>query len=277
MTSSPQILAHETVVHRTQPPQEWGLVCHGILGSRRNWRSFARRLVDQHPNIGLVLVDLRNHGDNPPFVGPHTLADCAADLDHLCQHLQLQPTFTIGHSFGGKVVLQHASSFPPSLRTVWVLDSRPDPATDDERANNEVSRVITALRRLPGSFASRTDVVPLLQEMGFSPSLASWMTTNLERGEDRRWTWRFHLDAVEQMISDYFYADLRPVLTAPIPDLTIHVVRAERSDRWPAEILAWFEALPDGSPGRLHVLPDSGHWVHADNPEGLLSLMDDEW
>ena len=26
-------------------------------------------------------------------------------------------------------------------------------------------------------------------------------------------------------------------------------------------------------PAQVHLLPDAGHWVHADNPEGLLKIM----
>ena len=66
------------------------------------------------------------------------------------------------------------------------------------------------------------------------------------------------------------------MLAVPVPDLHIHVVRAENSPRWPAEVLQWLDHLPAGAPGRLHTLPDSGHWVHVDNPDGLLELILEE-
>ena len=114
------VLTHDRFAHGS--PDRWALLCHGILGSRRNWRSFARKLVDRQPDLGVVAVDLRNHGDSPPLDGPHTLASCAADLARLSEQLGIQPAILIGHSFGGKVVLKHAESLPAGLEQVWVLD-----------------------------------------------------------------------------------------------------------------------------------------------------------
>ena len=35
---------------------------HGILGSGSNWRSFAKRLVQDKPGWRALLIDLRKHG-----------------------------------------------------------------------------------------------------------------------------------------------------------------------------------------------------------------------
>jgi pimeloyl-ACP methyl ester carboxylesterase len=208
--------------------------------------------------------------------GPHTLAACADDLRHLADHLGIQPRVLIGHSFGGKVVLARAAALPRGLEQVWVLDSRPEVIPAEEIAASDVHRVIQALRQLPDSFSGRQDVVPLLTEQGFSRMLARWMTTNLRRSPSGQWIWRFRLDGVAEMIADYYTTDLRSVLTTPVPDLSVHVVRAERSPRWPPAILRWFDQLPAGAPGQLHLLEDSDHWVHVDNPDGLLAIFDDE-
>ena len=274
---TPFIPSHDRIVApHAGEPERWAFICHGILGSRRNWRSFARRLTEAHPELGIITLDLRNHGDNAPVDGPHTLADCARDLAALGEHLGIDPAVLIGHSFGGKVVLQRASERPKGLEQVWVLDSRPEPMSAQEVQDSDVRQVISTLKRLPAHFNKRSDLVDILTEQGFSGTLATWMTTNLRRQAGRGYVWRFHLDGVIAMITDYYRRDLRDVLTFPVPDLQVHVVRAEESDRWPASVLRWFDELPAGSPAQLHSLPDSGHWVHVDNPDGLLELMLDE-
>lgn len=61
--------------------------------------------------------------------------------------------------------------------------------------------------------------------------------------------------------------------------MEIAVVRGENSDRWDAEDIEQLESLAnwegDGSEGKVsvHVLPESGHWVHVDNPKGLLEIV----
>ena len=69
------------------------------------------------------------------------------------------------------------------------------------------------------------------------------------------------------------------LLEHPPKDLEIAIVQAESSDRWvPDDVqrlkaLAKRESKPDVGKVSLHVLPNSGHWVHVDNPKGLLEIM----
>ena len=61
--------------------------------------------------------------------------------------------------------------------------------------------------------------------------------------------------------------------------MEIAIVRAENSDRWDPETVQRLESLAarerGGSEGKVavHVLPKSGHWVHVDNPRGLLEIV----
>ena len=52
------------------------------------------------------------------------------------------------------------------------------------------------------------------------------------------------------------------------------VVAGGRSPAWPEEDRQLFEAQADPGRAALRVLPNAGHWVHADDPDGLLAVMD---
>lgn len=69
-------------------------------------------------------------------------------------------------------------------------------------------------------------------------------------------------------------------LLEDVPKSTeIAIVRAEKSDRWNTDVLRQLETLAskqvDESKGKVsvHVLPNAGHWVHVDNPKGLLEIV----
>ena len=74
---------------------------------------------------------------------------------------------------------------------------------------------------------------------GFSLAIAAWMTTNLKRSPEGGLVWRFDLDGVEALIRDYFREDLWSMIEED-HDCEVHLVRAQRSDRWAPEILSLF-------------------------------------
>lgn len=254
-------------------------VLHGVLGSARNWLSFTRRLAPRLPGWRFVLVDLRNHGDSHGLPPPQTLAACADDVAALAAHLQVQPEAVIGHSFGGKVALAYASRpGQGGLRQCWVLDAVPgrtERGPVDDTDPHEVVAVVAALRTLPLPIVSRGALQEALRARGFSESFTGWMTTNLRPLDTGGFTWRFALESIDAMLESYFETDFWPFLSNTPAGLTVRLVRAERSDRWRAADLARLEQVQGSGRVRLSVLANAGHWLHVDNPEGLMDLLVD--
>ena len=253
------------------------LILHGILGSGRNWMSFAKSMVERCPEWRFELVDLRAHGRSPVFTPPHTVGACAGDLKRFVDALtpapgqDAHPSAVIGHSFGGKVALAYGRDFSEGLAQVWVLDSPPSNLASDVE-DSEVVSVIRALRSIPLPLAKRDELIPLLAEHGLSRGIALWMTTNLKR-EGQGLVWRFDLDAVTELIGDYFVQDFWILLERPPSGPTWHILQAERSERWRPEDAERIAQLPAWSPVHHHMLPESGHWVHVDNPTGLEEIL----
>lgn len=253
---------------------KFGIFLHGALGSGSNLRSLAGKLAKLRPDYRFCLVDLRHHGESQGAPAPNTLVACARDLDALIAELGQEPATLVGHSFGGKTALQFAALFPERLRQVWVLDS--NPGAQEPTRDNEVIRVIDAVRRTTTPAAERGQVVAELMGQGLSSGTSNWLATNLQRAPEG-FVWRFQLDAIYELMLDYFRVDLWPVLESQTADSDFHVVVAELSDRWAPENRARLESLSNASRERgtvaLHVVPQAGHWLHVDNPAFLLELM----
>lgn len=186
------------------------VLVHGVLGSRRNMRSFAQQLVEGFPSWQVLLVDLRCHGDSAaaPPGGPHGVQSAAGDVLRLLSALKLFPEMLVGHSFGGKVVMSMAHQFgsgtkrlPRPVR-VWVLDALPGEVRSGEMGGQDrPADLITCLRRTPLPLPSRSALVADLERQGFSSPVAMWASTNLvpHAGDPSRLVWSFDLDGIAEM------------------------------------------------------------------------------
>ena len=243
-------------------------VLHGIFGAGRNWASIARRLVKDRPDWGVRLIDLRQHGASQGFAGPHTLEAAANDLAALARSLGETPAGVLGHSFGGKVAMQYARDHAAGLQQIWIIDSTPEAREPGGTAWG----MLEIVKSLPADFAARQDLVAALSERGVALDTAQWMATNLELSGGR-YRWRFELAAIEELMRSFFEIDLWNVIENPPPEAHLHIVKATQSSVLSPAALERIRAIAAGNDRvHFHELP-GGHWLNADNPEGLNQLL----
>ncbi len=262
-------LAHETVAAEGQAAGPALYVLHGFLGSGRNWASFARRLVDLRSDWRAVLVDLRLHGASQELDGPHSVAAAAGDLVDLVAALSPDgPTAVLGHSFGGKVALAATPRLAPTPVQTWIIDSTPSAGGEGSGAD----RLLARLEASPSSFADREEAVAWIRAGGFDETTARWVATNLERRGDG-WVWRLDADALRELLTDFTATELWEVAESAPSDASIHFVRATRGSILAPDDAERIQRLAaGGEPVALHEL-EGGHWLHTDNPDGLLDLV----
>lgn len=147
-----------------------------------------------------------------------------------------------------------------------------------EESSGEVEKVLETLQSLPKAIPSRKWLVDHLTNLGFSRSLSEWLGTNLKTSGEHE-TWAFDLEGILQMFDSYRKMDYWPLIEHPPKGMEIVIVRAEDSDRWAPHVIEKLESLADQradeTEGKFSyvVLPKSGHWVHVDNPKGLLEIV----
>ncbi|KAG6556915.1 hypothetical protein Mapa_001330 [Marchantia paleacea] len=274
------------------------LFFHGLLGSGRNWRTFAKRLASkaqeqsgaQFPGWRMMLVDLRNHGNSASrgFSPPHDMPSAARDVVELIRTSSCGwPDIVVSHSMGGKVALQfgqnaaagHYGDVTPP-KQLWILDSVPG-KVPIRNSEGEVELVLSTILSLPDPLPSRRWLMNRMLEKGFSKSLSDWLGSNLKgTGSGEEMTWVFNPKEAQEMFNFYRNSDYWPVLDSPSKGMDIHIVRASRSDLWSPESISKLERLSsdtaaDQNSGKVcyHVLQNAGHWLHVDNPEGLAEIL----
>lgn len=163
--------------------------------------------------------------------------------------------------------------YPPNL--TWILDSVPG------TAHGSVDKVISALSSMPQPIESKKYLADYLRQRGIDSSICAWMTTNLKRDQNDSsgFRFKFDLNVVHDILADFprqkFVKILRDVsFDKDQRGSQINIVRAGKNYSWTKPILRELLEIEDNCKGfQTHVLHNSGHWVHVDDLEGLLSLM----
>jgi lipase len=231
---------------------EWGdasappVVClHGVTGHGRRFRRLAEeRLAATHR---VVAVDLRGHGHSgwePPWdVDTHV-----SDLLETADAAGIERAAWLGHSFGGRLVMELAARAPDRVERAVLLDPAVwiPPAASLEQAEGlrpdasfADAEEAKAAKLATGAYFSTPDEI-----------LDEEMRDHLERGEDGRLRARFLPSAV---IAAWSEMSTEPPGYPAVPTL---VVLGERS---------WIEVDVPGRDGLEVVRVPGGHSVLWDD------------
>lgn len=218
------------------------ILIHGIMGSSRNLLTIARMIAQRFPAWSILLPDLRHHGKSGYFDPPNTVQACAQDI----LDLNIQADMLIGHSFGGKVALCLNELAP--VKQVWVWDAEPGLILPEH-----TYKTVQKLKTIALPLSDRQAAGQAILKTGLSPEIAAWMTTNLREVKEGL-VWKFDLDIILELLDSFGNTQIKPRENTDF-------IKAECSPHMVFE-----------SP-RVHVLQNAGHWVHIDNPKGVLDIM----
>ncbi|HRA75909.1 MAG TPA: alpha/beta fold hydrolase [Propionicimonas sp.] len=237
---------------------------HGLFGRGRNWTGIAAALdAEGFPG---VLVDLPNHGRSAwtPGVDYLDLADrLAAEFDErLGSAARL---LLVGHSMGGKVAMLLALRHPELVAGLAVVDIAPSRSAGVD----SFAELFAALHSLDlATLRSRGEADAQLTPLVPDPAVRGFLLQNLRRRP--RWHWQPNLALLEanlDVIGDWPDPGAGPY-RGPVRWLTgAHSPYVGASDEAPMRAL--FPAV------RRVVVPDSGHWVQADQPEAVVAELVD--
>lgn len=235
---------------------------HGLFGRGRNWTQVAKGLA----SLGWtsVLFDLPNHGASPwteHFSYPDTADAVAAEIEARLgpdQGLTL-----VGHSLGGKVAMLTALAHPGLVSALAVIDIAPTRSA-------QVSGFATYFEAMDAlDLATLVNRAQADQELAAripDPAVRGFLLTNLR--PDGGWHWQPNLRLFEAELDTISaWPDPGPV-TYPGP--TSWVV-GERSPYYRPDDLALMRRLFPAV--ETVVVPDAGHWVHADNPSAVVEAL----
>jgi pimeloyl-ACP methyl ester carboxylesterase len=231
---------------------------HGLFGQAANFGTIQKRLA---ANRRVIALDLRNHGDSPHAPSMH-YADMAEDVLETLRAMKALPCPLVGHSMGGKVAMAAALEAPAAVPRLVVADIAPVPYRTGFRAYLDA---MAAIPLLPGLTRGQADAVlaPAIDD----PRIRGFLLQSLVVGQAPRW--RIGLAEIAAALPEIEAWDAAEEARYPGPALFLGGDRSDyiREAYRPA-IRALFPAA------RFATLRDAGHWLHADNPDGFLAVVD---
>jgi esterase len=235
------------------------VILHGLLGSARNWSSFARQLGATRR---VFVLDLRNHGASP-WADEMTYDQMADDVRAFLARQGLPAAAVIGHSMGGKVAMRLALAHGEEVLRLVVVDIAPVAYRRGFHAYVEAMRALDL-----SQISRRSEADALLAEQIDDAGVRGFLLQNLVSGEDGL-AWRVPLDALARNMPELLgFPEPRDAEQYAGPAL---FVTGGRSDyvrpEHHAEILRLF---PNA---QFAAIPDAGHWVHAEAPQPFLEVV----
>ncbi len=106
------------------------IILHGLFGMLDNWKTMAKRLAEHYT---VYIVDQRNHGRSP-HTDEINYPLMAEDLRLFMENNWLYHAHLIGHSMGGKTVMQFALDNPDMTDRLVVIDIAPKAYTSNHDA-----------------------------------------------------------------------------------------------------------------------------------------------
>ena len=235
------------------------LIVHGLFGSSQNWQTFAKMLIQY--NFRVITVDLRNHG-NSFHHDVHNYEEMASDLTSVIEKLGA-PVDIIGHSMGGKSAMLLSCLHPSYVNKLVVLDIAPVKYT-----HSQLDKVLALLNVDLSSFTKRSDVDRMLSRDIPDKRERSFLMLNLDR-KDGALKWKINLNALKRCMPEIMDFPQKS-LKFTKPSL---FVSGSNSSYIKKEYLRHIKNIFPNY--RLEVIRNSGHWIHADNPEDLFFTLRD--
>jgi len=234
------------------------VILHGLFGSLDNWMSLAKKLGE---DFEVFIVDARNHGQSPH--SEEFNYDIMADdvYEFLMQHNIIDPVI-LGHSMGGKTAMQFAMNYPTILSKLIVVDIAPKPYPIHHRTI------------IDGLFSLDFNIIKSRKEAGLQLSksineigIRQFLLKNLHWIEKEQLSWRFNLPIINDQIESIGQG-LQNIRSFEKQTLFI---RGEKSnyilESDYQNIKTTFENC------KIETIKGAGHWVHAENPQALLSIL----
>jgi len=239
-------------------------------------RDYWRPMIEDLAGMRAIVPDFRGHGlselgaglplglfTRAPQASVLTMAQLAADILALLDHLELQQAVFAGCSIGGYVLLELWRQAPERISGLAFVCSKPQPDAEANLAKRAANIAQIEADGVGGLFDGMAETLLGATAQERHPQMAAEVRTHMTL-------------APEAAIAVQTGLAVRPdslptveTITAPV----LAIAGGEDGGITPAEMEV-FNAAPGGC--EFHLLPDAGHFAAYEQPQKVAALLA-EW
>ena len=236
------------------------LVFHGLFGMLDNWGSFGKEMGEFFP---VHLIDLRNHGKS--FHSTEmSHDDLAHDISHYMDFHHIEKANLLGHSLGGKAVMQFAIKYPIKVQKLIVVDISPKAYPPHHQG------ILKALESVDfENLKTRQQVEEVLQQYIPEKAVIQFLTKNLYWTDDKKLAWRFNLKTLSEKYEQF---DSNAIKYGVFSGETLFIAGEKSNYILPQDEFQIKQQFPHAS---IIKIKNAGHWVQAENPKDFNEAVKD--
>lgn len=247
--------------------RKWVFV-HGLMGYGANWRKVIAGLESTEH---VLAFDQRGHGRSQKPATGYSPEDYADDIFKLTEALGWDQFILVGHSMGGRNVLNFASRHPEKITKLVVEDIGP------EADANAADYYETLLGMVPTPFPNREAARDFFQKEFLEKAktrdkpqvLAQFLYANIEDKPDGTADWRFSKQGILSTVVDGRASERwHEVESLKVPTLWIRGAQSRELTRESYERILSSNSMITGVE-----IPNAGHWVHSEQPAAFLQAL----
>ena len=238
------------------------IILHGLFGMLDNWQTFGNNLAEF--SFRVIIIDQRDHGKSP-WTSEFNYNVLANDIIDFAHSLDLDSFFLLGHSMGGKTAMAVAKLRPDLIRKLIIVDVAPK---QYKRGHDEIFEALRALDL--ENTKSRTALYESLKMHLDEEMVIQFLLKNIQRNpETSGFSIKFNVNLLEKyyenIIDDIYIKE--PIFIDTLfcrGDRSKYIVESDEEKI--------YKEFPHA---QIVTIEESGHWVHADQPEKLLDIVVD--
>lgn len=232
------------------------LIFHGLFGQSDNFATLAKQFAEY---FTVHTIDLRNHGRS--FHSDDMSFDAMAEdvLNYMDAH-QIEQAHILGHSLGGRVVIEFAYKHPERIQNLLVADMAPKAYPPHHQG------ILKALNSVNFDIIEkRSEAEEVLKQYIPEVGVRQFLMKNIHLQDDGKYAFRFNL----KVLTDVYESLVGGNLTDGVFEKPTLFLRGDRSNYILDEDFGLIHAHFPNS--KIVDIRNAGHWLHAENPKDFFN------